>query len=1138
VVESAARHDQADTGPTSGTPFVGRESELEQLRDALHDTVQRRGRLALIRGEPGIGKSRLAEQLAMHARDEGVRVFVGRCWEGAGAPAYWPWVQVYRTIIRSTADDDLRKQLGAGAADIAQMVVELRERFGDIPRTGELESDSARFQLFDSSTTFLRRAARASPLLVVIEDLHAADLPTALYLRFVASELGDAPVMVVSTYRDTELMADTALSEVVGEIVRQPTTLTLDLAGLGEGPVRQFIEATAGIKPRSTLVNAIVRETGGNPLFLGEAIRLLAAEGRLGDVGIGQALQLPLPAGIRDVILRRVRHLEPETADLLVRASALGPEFATEVLRHITGTSPEEALDRMGEASRAGLVGPVPAGLDRFRFTHDLIRETLYDELPPGQRMSLHRRIADALQSLYGSAPEAHLAELAYHYMEAARGGDSQPDPTGTSAAALAIRYARQAGDLALRSLAYEEAARLYRMGLALLDVHAPADTVQRLEMLLRLGEVEARAGDLPACRQTFLAAAELARRQGAPEALARAVLGYSGRLPWLRPGRDTNLIPLVQDALVLLGGTDDRLRVRLLTRLACAWRSSPEHFEQSATLSQQAVDLARTLNDPSTLSYALAGRYWATWWPENPEERLAIAKEMIAVAESSGDAERRIDAQLMLYMAYTETGEMLEARQAEEQVRRLANELRQPSQLWLGVAPRALLALLDGDLALAEDMIARELNWEDPITSARDERSACIMHSFLLRREQGRVAETASLVRSAVDEFPWYPVHRAALVQVLIGQGRDAEARSLFRALASSEFTAFYRDNEWLLGVSLAAEACSFFGDAEAARVLYAQLAPFAGRQAIGHAEGSAGAVDRYLGLLAAVDGDLETAERHLTDAIRVNERIGARLLVAHSQHDLATVLRRRGGAGDLNRAAVLDAAALTVATSTGAEALRTAIVSVQGEQESDLTDGGPTTSAGRFHREGEYWTIAFDGETTRVRDAKGLRYLARLLAEPGREFHALDLARGPAEVVTAAAAAVGDFATDPFEGAGPRLDAEAKAAYRARLGELEDEVRQAEAWNDPEAAARARTEIDFLHGELAGSLGLGGRDRKSGSAAERARLSVTRAIRSAMSRIADGNPALGRHLEATVRTGTFCSYQPDPRVPAAWEL
>ncbi len=333
--DRTAMTDRTPTATAAGTPFVGREAELDQLLRALGETVRRRGCLVLVGGEPGIGKSRLADQLAIRAREDLMRVFVGRCWEGVGAPAYWPWVQVFRTIIRTTDDADLRHQLGAGAADIAQIVVELRETLGDLPAAGEVESESARFQLFDSATTFLRRAAKESPLLIIIDDLHAADMPTILYLRFVASQLADAPIMVVCTYREMELAADPALATGVGEIARQPGTLSLSLGGLGEASVRRLIEATAGVSPGSSLVNAIMRETGGNPLFLGEAVRLLAAEGRLGEVATGQALDLPLPAGIRDVIIRRARHLPAETVDLLIHAAALGPEFVTEVLRRV-----------------------------------------------------------------------------------------------------------------------------------------------------------------------------------------------------------------------------------------------------------------------------------------------------------------------------------------------------------------------------------------------------------------------------------------------------------------------------------------------------------------------------------------------------------------------------------------------------------------------------------------------------------------------------------------------------------------------------------------------------------------------------------------------------------------------------------
>jgi tetratricopeptide (TPR) repeat protein len=1127
-----------DTEPGTGSPFVGRDRELSELDHALRGAVDGRGSIVLIGGEPGIGKTRLADQLLSRARDEGLRVLIGRCWDGAGAPAYWPWVQALRMLLRGLEDETLRQLLGTGATDVAPILPELRDRLPELPESRGIDSESARFQLFDSVATFLRRAADAAPMVIMIDDLHAADTPSILFLRFLGTQLGDAAILVVCTYRDVELSPDSPLTPAVDEIARQPTTRLLTLPGLAETMVSRFIEAATGAVPGPRLVSALARETGGNPLFLGEAVRLLAAEGRLDDAAAGQGLHLPIPRGIRDVITRRMRHMNDVTVEDLVHAAALGPEFSVDVLRRVVDSPGEELLDRLGDATRAGLIGSLPGGLGRFRFSHDLIREALYDGLSPGRRARLHRRIGDTLESLYGGTPDSHLAELAHHFFEASRGGDAGGNKSGDgthTAAELAISYAGEAGDQALRSLAYEEASRLYRMALAVLEQFPSDEFSPRLELLLRLGDAEARGGDLPTSRETFLVAADLARRAGDAEALARAAIGYGGRFFWARVGNDPHLIPLVQDALVMLGGTNDRLRVRLLTRLACAWRSDRERQEQRRALSQQAVDMARRLDDPATLGYALVGLFWAAWLPDNSDERLAVANETLAVAEAAADVERTIDAHVMLYLVFTELCRMTEARARIEMVVTLAHELRQPAQLWLNSANRATLALLEGNYAVAEENMAKETEPGHPTTPIQDDVSAARMHRFLLRREQGRGAEEEANARASAAEFPWYPVHRGALACLLADAGRMAEAQSVFDELATDDFKALYPDCEWLLGVALVSDACAMLGDGVAAAVLYSQLAPFSGAHAIGHTEGSVGSVDRYLGLLAATMGRTDDAVRHLTHGIAANERLGAWPWVAHTQHDLAGVLRRRAGSGDRERADTLDGMALATARRLGMSALERAIGEVG---ESRAAQAPKAESSGTFRREGEYWTIRFEGAPFRIRDMKGMRHLARLLADPGRELHALDLAGAERPDGVKTSPEIGEFTSDPFADGGPIIDPEARKAYRSRLAELREELDEATAWNDPERAVRASSEMDALTQELAGAVGLGGRERVTSSASERARLSVTRAIRAALSHIGEQSAALGAHLEATIRTGTFCSYAPDPRAPIHWEL
>jgi hypothetical protein len=1110
-----------------GTVFVGRERELRDLLRALDDAEAGRGSLLLLAGEPGIGKSRLADELASRAREKGARVLWGKCWEEAGAPAYWPWVQALRSYLRSSDPEQVRAQLGQGAGAIAQMLPEIESIVPDLAPPPPADPESARFRLFDATTTFLVNASRDTVLVLVIDDLHAADTASIRFLRFLASQLAESRILVVATYRDVELTPDHPLSADLSELTRESITRLLPIAGLSQSEVGDLIEVTAGRELRSQLVSVLWHETGGNPLFLGEAVRMLSAEGRLDEAVDPSLLRVSVPPGVRDVITRRVRQLGPPAVRTLTLGAVLGPEFSLESLRSVGEYGAEELLDLLDGPLQAGLLIHVPGSLGRLRFSHDLVRETLYRDLAPATRVRLHSRVALALEALYGADADTHLAELAHHFFEAARGGD----------ASRAVSYARDAGDEAVRSLAYEEAVRFYTMGLQALELAPSADADFQGELLLALGDAQARAGDLDQARATFLRVTGIARRTGAASQLAHAALGYGGRFLWARAGNDPHTISLLQDALVMLGGTDEHLRVRLLARLSCALRSSPDREHRDA-LSQQAVEIARRLGDPATLGYALEGRFGAIWVPENPGERLEIAREAIQIAKQTGDHEREATARMGAEAALADLGRMDEARGEAALIARSAGQLGQPAQRWLAAAIRSQHLLFQGDFAKAEPLILEELRLESHPTSIADDVSAARSQLFILRRDQGRLAEMEESVRASIDEFPWYPLHRSALALLLAELGRENEGRAVFDGLARDGFAALYRDNEWLLGMAFASEACALLGDSSRASDLYDQLRPFAGRHAMGHAEGAVGAVDRYLGLLANTMGRTADAKKHLSDAVRLNERMGGRPWTTRSRYELARVLLEERPANRAEAARLLREARETV-RELGMSALDGPIESLRSAplEAADAPMARPDSARGLFHREGEYWTVAFEGDSFRIRDAKGMRYLARLLVRPGQEQHALDLARMD-DMAGAKASAHLDLKTERFGDAGALLDPEAKAAYRRRLDELRSEADEADAFNDPERSARARQEMEFLADELGSGVGLGGRDRKAASVAERARISVTRAIRAALERIGQQSPLLGRHFEATIRTGTFCSYNPDPRVPISWEV
>jgi hypothetical protein len=349
---------------------------------------------------------------------------------------------------------------------------------------------------------------------------------------------------------------------------------------------------------------------------------------------------------------------------------------------------------------------------------------------------------------------------------------------------------------------------------------------------------------------------------------------------------------------------------------------------------------------------------------------------------------------------------------------------------------------------------------------------------------------------------------------------------------------------------MSLASEACARLADVTAASVLYRQLLPYAGRHAVAHAEGSVGAVDRYLGLLAGTLGREDEAIRHLEDVIAVCERLGARPWTAHTQVDLAEALMERDGPGDRARADALMVTARASAVELGMVALAGRLGTAPDAASQTAESAVVAATGGRhgvFRREGEYWTVAYEGQSFRLRDAKGIRYLARLLAEPDRELHVLDLVQAEAGSRNAApndqaaarvrAAAMGAGLAPDSGDAGELLDQVARQAYRDRLRELEQELAEAEDWNDPERVARLKAERSALVEQLAQAVGLGGRGRVAASASERARLSVTKALRSATQRISAQSPDLGRHLDISLHTGTFCVYRPDPALGITWE-
>lgn len=1085
---------------------------------ALEHALGGRGHVLLVAGEPGIGKTRLAEELAARARGLDARVVWGRCWEAGGAPAYWPWVQSLRSLLRGADPIAVRRLLGSAASDVAQILPERRDETA-APDLVASDPEAARFSLFDAVTSVLTGAAAERPLVIVLDDLQVADVPSLLLLRFATAAIAEAPVLIIATYRDTDLTAGHPLAQTLTELGRDPAVRRVHLRGLSAPEVSDFIAATTGTEPDEALARSIHEQTEGNPLFVAEMVRLLADQDRLQQTSVRR---LRIPGGVRDVINRRLAPLSTGSITVLSLASVLGRDFSVQVLARLAERTPGDVLGLLDEALQFGVVTDSGTGDGTFRFAHVLIRETLHDAIPRAKRAGLHHAAGRVLEELYAHDIEGHLAELAHHFSEALPEGD----PT------QAVAYARRAADSAMSLLAYEEAVRLYRSALAAL-AQQPGDARERSHLLLSLGDAQARSGDEAGWKATLLDAARLARTLGESDLLARIALTYGGRIVWVRAGGDPHLIPLLHEALAAVGESDSPLRARILARLGGALRDDPAR-EPRESLAREAVAVASRLDDPATLAYSLDGLAAALWRPDANEERLAITERLIQVATAINDLERAVSGHQFRFWILFEMGDLAAASREVDAISRLSHALRQRAHGWMPASVELILALTQGRYAHAEDLIVRARQQREH-TNQSDALMGHALHLFQLRRDQGGLEDIEPLVSRAATAYPWYPHLRCALALLHVEAGQEAEARAEFEQLAARDFAAVPFDNKWLYAMALLSEAACVLEDAERAAELYGALRPYAHCIAVAAGDGCAGSVSRLLGMLAAAQARDEDAERHFEDALEQNTRIGARPLVARTQFEYAVMLRRRG-AGDEKRTSRLLAAAQTTCRTLGMRALEVRVNVLL-----EMRDGSPPSVApaanaappveGRLSLDGEYWTISYEGRVVRLRDSKGLRLLSELLTHPGRPLPALDLERlGAVEgEATARAVAAGD--------AGELLDAEARAEYRARLAELREEIDEATALGDADRAGARRDEADFIMHELSRALGLGGRARVAGSVAERARLNVTRAIRSALQRIAAADPELAQHLSVTVRTGTVCVYTPDPRAAIRWK-
>jgi len=906
------------------TPFVGRTREVAALDKTLARAQEGRGSVVMLAGEPGIGKTRLAEEFCTHAEATGVAIARGACYEGDISAPYRPWTEALRAYAEARPDDDLRREMGAGAPEILLLLPELRSRFPDIEQATRLEPELARPRLFDSLTQFVRAAAVTRPLLLFLDDLHWADRPSLALLQQVARNTTTSRLILLGAYRDVELDRKHPLSETLGTLARLDEYEHAVLHGLPEETITELL---AVLEPseeaavaRGELTTVLHHETEGNPFFIRELLTHLIETGKIvleGGRWIGGVKgvdELDIPDGAREVIGRRLARLSDGCNDMLNRVSLMTSGCAWGELRAINASggggafSDATLLDHLDEALRAHVLVErrAQSGL-AYSFAHALIRQTLYQELSLVRRSFMHREVGEALERLYGEDSGPHVAELSYHFFSAIDGGD----------AGKAADYCERAGERAMALSAWEEAATHYQRALRAAERQPPSESGQHCDLLLKLGAAQTYSAQIEQAVETYRLATETARQAGDAACLAQAAVGFEDASYAIfgEVGLRREALALLDEALDVLGDAHPRLRVRaLIARIRPAGAIGlgddvlyssgfgSHAMTQDPALKQQAreaVALAEELNDPELLAGAMSILLEVGLRTGDSARDLPEALAQVRRSQECGAVSLELWGRTVVLSGYLELGDMPAWRSELAEYVRRAHEIRLPVHIATTEAIGIVSLMAEGRLAEAEPLVfdcfrrRQEAGAPNAVTTFGAQ-------LYALRWLQGRPGELESLFRDTADASPNIPAYRVALALIHCANSDAALAQREIELVSSGDPMNVSDDPLWIVTMALWAEVCAETDDKPRAQAIYTMLQPHAHLNVVVRQMVSLGSAERTLGRLAYTLGQWDNAERHFQRALDVNARWEQLPWLTMTKANYAELLLARGAPGD----------------------------------------------------------------------------------------------------------------------------------------------------------------------------------------------------------------------------------------------
>jgi tetratricopeptide (TPR) repeat protein len=1066
--------------------LFGRNTELTQARTLLAQALAGQGGMLLLSGEPGIGKTRLADELANLGAAEGATVHWGRGWEGGGAPAYWAWTQALSSLTVGLDTPRLAALVERDGPELIRLLPDLLARFPALEPASLPNADEGRFRLACAVAATLKRAAAAQPLIIVLDDLHLADAATLSCLQLAARSARGLRLLLIGTYREAEARLSPLLAQNLGALSRDALTLTL--SALSVEASLELVREGTHLSPETA--RAIIAATGGNPLFLNEMSRLVASRG---------AQHLPgseLPLVIQESIRQRLALLPAPARAVLDAASCAGSEIDPPLLSEILGLELNDVLAPLELAAQAGMVLQRAQGARVF--SHQLFREVLYRGLPHERRLQFHQQLAAAL-SKPNRADRSTPSAVAHHLLEAA---ELSPE--------AAIRAAIDAARAALEVVAFEDA-------LALLDRAQPVIRNQQLApplvaaFWLCVAEARIAAGQVIAAKEACTKAAAIARDLEDPELLANAALTWGSEI---QPGKiDLELVAWLQQANAGLTGSTT-LKARVLGRLAAALQPAPSP-EVPAAMAMNAIAMARETGDDRTLLEVIHSAMAAMMEYVHPRERLPLNLEQEALAQRFHDRPRELRARLRLFFDYLVLGDVGLAQSRAISFAVLAQQLRQTRFAWFIPSWEAARATFEGRFSDVEGLLAEATRLSEP--GVGEETRDFIQRTSLAR---AREDHTAIVALSRFGQRDWSGMELGpSLSQMVVTSnlariGKIEEARLAFTQVSASARPSI-GSQAIVLSESIA------ILDPGAAVTTYQTLLPLAGLQSQMGLIGMTweGPIDRLLGLVATSLGRLDAAVEHFDAAIANLTRLNGRGFLARVWLEAAQARVRRNASGDRSIAETYVEAARALATELGQRDLLTQFDFRPSLETAPVPSPQKQPANARalsLRRAGDFWEVKGAGPSFRLKTSRGLALLSKLLERPDQEVHCLELAS--------------DGAPQEIDGgdAGEWLDSDARRQYQSRVDDLRETIREADQFGDGLRSSTAKAELDFIAAELSRGIGLGGRGRKAGSTVERARVAVQRRLKDAVTKIAEQDASLGRHLEWALKTGTYCCYRP----------